>query len=438
MDQRAVTWRGQAGYLWLAPFDLGAGKNTLEWRLTPEEDVPLRAYWALVADAAVFARPVRMMASDAPKKDSQLQFLLDVDLPFEPTAFTLQVSADAPCRVVVNDEEAGRQGGFDPYASLARVQPYTIRNARRGVNRIMLEMQDLGPPTSEKHTLFRIGVPVSLMADGVVQGEGEQVQYIISGSHWQVRRDSGPLEPAKLSRTQWLDPAWSHLWRRPHPLPGAMWLENKPAGDAVLPIVPDDSAGHPHPEWFRWTVPPDATEVHLPVVGEACLWIGGEERAIRDGSAMLRGTDSRVAVMRVMPKRGCTGGGVFTGPITYTIGTGQIRLGDWARQGLEAYSGGVHYETSFHLEAVPSGKVLLDLGQVRGTAEVHLNGQAVGTRVWSPYRFDVTRALQVGENTLDVLVLNTLGPYLEAVSPTFYVHPEQTVSGLFGPVYLLV
>jgi hypothetical protein len=66
-----------------------------------------------------------------------------------------------------------------------------------------------------------------------------------------------------------------------------------------------------------------------------------------------------------------------------------------------------------------------------------LNGRAVGTRVWSPYRFELTEFLRPGTNTIEVRIFNTLAPYLAAVSPTHYVFPGQTVSGLLGPVHLL-
>jgi hypothetical protein len=65
-----------------------------------------------------------------------------------------------------------------------------------------------------------------------------------------------------------------------------------------------------------------------------------------------------------------------------------------------------------------------------------INGKQAGVRVWSPYQFDITDLAQAGENTIDILVLNTLAPYLDAVSPTHYVRPGQKVSGLFGPVRL--
>ena len=84
----------------------------------------------------------------------------------------------------------------------------------------------------------------------------------------------------------------------------------------------------------------------------------------------------------------------------------------------------------------PGIRTRLDLGRVRGTAEVHLNGKRVGERIWSPYTFDLTDHLRSRENALHVSVYNTLGPYMEAVSPTSFVFPGQTVSGLFGPVTL--
>lgn len=69
---------------------------------------------------------------------------------------------------------------------------------------------------------------------------------------------------------------------------------------------------------------------------------------------------------------------------------------------------------------------------------MQLNGQPVGVRILSPYRLDLTPFAAIGENRLEVLILNTLAPYLNAVSPTHYVRPGQAVSGLFGPVRLLV
>jgi hypothetical protein len=62
---------------------------------------------------------------------------------------------------------------------------------------------------------------------------------------------------------------------------------------------------------------------------------------------------------------------------------------------------------------------------------VFVDGASAGVRVCSPYRFDVH---SLAGATLEILVLNTLGPHLDAVSPTPYVFDGQRRSGLFGPV----
>ena len=68
---------------------------------------------------------------------------------------------------------------------------------------------------------------------------------------------------------------------------------------------------------------------------------------------------------------------------------------------------------------------------MRGTAEVFVDGASAGVRVCSPYTFDIDAPAGA---TLEILVLNTLGPHLDAVSPTPYVFAGQRRSGLFGPV----
>jgi hypothetical protein len=120
------------------------------------------------------------------------------------------------------------------------------------------------------------------------------------------------------------------------------------------------------------------------------------------------------------------------------MSTGVMKLGSWEEQGLVGYSGGVHYRQTLipGTPDQPAMRTVLDLGRVRGTAEVHVNGEPVGVRIWSPYTFDLTDHLRPDENDLSVWVYNTVGPYMEAISPTSFVFPGQTVSGLFGPVML--
>jgi hypothetical protein len=425
-----------SGYLWLAPVRLTAGANLIEFRLTAEQKGNLRAFWCLVRHPDRFARPEWMTAPDGSVRHSRLRFSCTLDLPFAPQNAVVQVGADAPCRVLVNGVEVGRQGGFDPYYATARVQPYRIADLQQGTNHLELEIQDLGGR-------------VAVVVDGEAHGADDESFFWTSGSHWRVQRNDGPWAPVRLRRRQWpdsesdffsdMDPAFSRLRRRPHPLPCAAWLEDAPADDTVLAVAPDPFAGRTDIEWLRWTLPSGAVEMELALQGTGRLWVDGVETPMEQGRARLPNPAGvrRVAVLRVEPLRGCSGGRLLAAPVSYTMTTGRILSGLWAEQGLESYSGGVRYRRPLTLDAAPDGALWLDLGRVRGAAEVWVNGRSAGVRIWSPYRFDVSELLQAGENTLEVLVLNTLAPYLDVQSPTFYVFPGQTDSGLLGPIRLL-
>jgi hypothetical protein len=144
----------------------------------------------------------------------------------------------------------------------------------------------------------------------------------------------------------------------------------------------------------------------------------------------------RVCALRVETRPGYRAGGILDDPVRFEMATGVMKVGSWEEQGLVGYSGGARYRQTLVHESADRAAVRtwLDLGRVRGTAEVHVNGELVGVRIWSPYTFDLTDHLRPGENDLHISVYNTLGPYLEATSPTSFVFPGQTVSGLFGPV----
>ena len=65
------------------------------------------------------------------------------------------------------------------------------------------------------------------------------------------------------------------------------------------------------------------------------------------------------------------------------------------------------YKTSFTLPKMqPNTAYLLDLGDVRETAPVLVNGKEVGTLFAVPFRVDVTPYLHEGANTLEVEVAN--------------------------------
>ena len=83
-----------------------------------------------------------------------------------------------------------------------------------------------------------------------------------------------------------------------------------------------------------------------------------------------------------------------------------------------------------------TNSIELDLGRVRGTAEVIINGTPTGIRLWRPYKFDVTGSLKPGSNSISVRIFNTLGPHYATGMPTRFINEEQVESGLFGPTRL--
>ncbi|MFI5890972.1 hypothetical protein ACIA5D_12740 [Actinoplanes sp. NPDC051513] len=389
---------GDHGYLAFAPVRLTAGRHTLELSLTPDEELDLRAYVAVVGDVARFRRPEWIEAGGTGGGPVTLSTVVE--------AGTIQVAARDRCVVRVDGVEVGRQGGFEPYAEqeTPRVRRYPV-------------------PAGELSVELTEG---AILVDGAAR----------SGRHWTATRGGRPVDTV-VRRRQYGDPAALHLPRRPHPLPGTDWLEDTPADGTVLPVVLADP-GQAAAQWLSFVVPPGATSLTLSAYGEVVVHVDGIELAKGAGDPVELTVDldglggPRECTLRVVTRPGYSRGAILAGPVTFEVGSGPISLGDWQEVGLPEYSGGVRYRRRFQSPAAS----IVDLGRVRGTAEVTLNGRSLGVRVCAPYTFEVGDALRPGENELEVLVYNTLAPYLDAISPTHFVFDGQKVSGLFGPVRL--
>ena len=132
-------------------------------------------------------------------------------------------------------------------------------------------------------------------------------------------------------------------------------------------------------------------------------------------------------------------------------------LTDWSQRTEPAYrfySGIAVYRTQFTSKPVNSGAVQLDLGVVHETARVRLNGKDLGVAWFAPWRINVTGALRVGDNCLEIEVANLwvnrlrgdglLPPEQRRTSTNhghYYQHgaqpPALKASGLLGPVRIM-
>ena len=108
----------------------------------------------------------------------------------------------------------------------------------------------------------------------------------------------------------------------------------------------------------------------------------------------------------------------------YTNGEGvKHSLGYWDAWNMQSFSGYVDYYSTFELKKVKD-KMVLDLGTVWHMAQVWINGQEAGRRLWPPYRFDITGIVREGRNDLKIRVGNLIS--------NSYGQPKE--SGLIGPV----
>jgi hypothetical protein len=111
---------------------------------------------------------------------------------------------------------------------------------------------------------------------------------------------------------------------------------------------------------------------------------------------------------------------------------------------VAAFAGEVVYRTSFDFSASSAREeIILDLGQVHGTAEVRLNGRSLGHRWWGQRRFDLTGAVTTGRNELEIVVGTALFNYVRSLrdNPMARAWTEKAEpgepSGLLGPVRIL-
>lgn len=401
-----VVWNGQplAGgpspYYLNRPVEVRAGDNTLEFRLTARTARRLRASWVLRAEPEQLPRPEWVTGTILRRT---------LDLAVAPTAAELQLATIGRVTLRVNGHVVARHGEFDNYTHVRHPRARRYDLAPRliaGVNVFELEIHDGGAAVIDAFI-----DDVCLVTDAAWEGA---VGGVAEVPH---------------------DPRWAQLRPRPHPLPGAHALEGRPAGAAFLGMTRVGPRAATVDD-FRFALPPGTTALRLPCLGSIEVSIDGNDVRQRDGTFVVArpATGGTMARVLVHHDGAASGGGLWTGPVELTTDSaGPLQLGDWCELGMQDWSGGVRYRATV---AGPLAVSTLDLGAVRGTAELRVNGRQAGCRLWSPYRFDVTGLFEQPVNEIEVDVYNTLASYVGAVSPTPWVLPGQTVSGLLGPVTL--
>lgn len=413
---------------------LKPGPNRLELLLARPEEGELRLFYQFAPSGEMPPDP-EWIWSAAPSPTGKTTFTRTFDVPGAIRSAAMVVALGGIHQIRINGELVADQGNFDPYFT-SRAERYDLaRFVKTGANTLEIEAGDAGEP-------------VGLLLDGLVTTEdGKEVAFVSDASFSAAPSGvaNAPALPAHLlagpAHGYMGDPANLLLRPRPHPLPHAGWLLNQPA-----PPAPFDQLAYavnettPAPGWFRFLLPPGATALNLETPGEAKLYVNGTEVALQKNGAAYTGglpnadAPRRMAALRIQSLPGFAQGAAITAPITYTMGPGKMPFGSWDELGLPHYAGGVVYTAEVTLPEKITGRVVLDLGRVRGSADVSVNDAACGARIWHPYRFDLTQAVKPGVNTIEIRVFNTLGPHFALGHPSQHVRENQTTSGLFGPV----
>lgn len=220
---------------------------------------------------------------------------------------------------------------------------------------------------------------------------------------------------------------------RRHVLTDVAWLEGEKVLAGQVPQAWSDSPEPPPPSWFCFLAAPGAVALSLPIEGQVQAWVNGEPVEVVDGRLPLHG-GARVA-LRVQAPAGRRGAACFSEHPVYELGPGRLRTGlSWHRQGLDCFTGVVLHRTT--VQVPRRGRAELDLGEVRGSVSVRIDGVEQGVLFCPPWRLPLD--LPHGEVTIELEVAGTLGPLVGRGVPTPFGPEDQRACGVLGEPVLRI
>ncbi|MGI5894056.1 MAG: glycosyl hydrolase [Candidatus Merdivicinus sp.] len=313
-------------------------------------------------------------------------------------------------------------------------------------------------PLSDHNVCSAETLPPDRLTSLLLQVEicsGDDILRIISDSSWIVS-DSVPDGWDQLSyqpHVRHLDASacssfgdgarqgeWLEAWERGCP-------PLQPWGD--LPLF-GEKISYPQQLVYNLTIPAGTKQIAYPdVTGSDCsITLDGMELTWKNGKALCKpdGIPHHLEI-RITAQSEKDG---LHQPIQVTLAPFRTALFDWRLHGLEWYSGFARYQNTVWISKKP-GCYLLNLGDTAFQAEIWINDVYAGSRVWQPYRLDVTDLLHDGENQITVIVSNSAAVERQFLlvdegmalgwnrywnNDNIQREGENLVSGLLGPVQI--
>lgn len=436
---KRVWWNGERlptgrGYLASARVEVDRPRNVLEYELSEAEDrpsmisakaqAPLGSYFCLSPPDGFAVRPQFMCLPDGVRPDGGVTYRGRLRLPEGGARAVLVVGAAAGVTVLLDGAVVARQEKVEYYESDWGAVPMFFRHE------LTLSAGDHVLDVVADSVRARDAVFVDLVA-------AAGVTALVSGAGWEA--ETGEWRGRTVEHEgRWGELQHCHAAVRPHPLPDTEWLTGEPAlGTAVLPLRATDEV-RACAQRFRFTVPPGAVSLELPLALPARVRAAdGTERPLDGPVLTLSQPAMQPMEFEVVtePTAVLRGGSAWRGPVRVRTVAAPLPLGDWRSLGLGGWSGGVTYSRDLEVPAGPDP--VLDLGRVRGSVAVLLDGEPVGEAFCAPYRFQLRGA--AGRTVrIEVTVHNTLAPYLAEATPTAWAFPSQLTSGLLGPATLQI
>ncbi|MGW2521857.1 glycosyl hydrolase [Streptomyces sp. NPDC001617] len=434
---KRVWWNGErletgSGYLGSAGVEVDRPRNVLEYELSDAQDrpsqisatshAPLGSYFCLASPDGFAARPQFMSLPDDVRPEGGVTYRGRLRLAHDDPRAVLVVGAAVGVTVLLDGVVVARQEKVQYYESDWGAVPMFFRHE------LALGEGDHVLEVVADSVRARDAVFVDLVAGGTA---------LVSGTEWEAR--TGEWRGRTVEHLgRWGELQHCHAAVRPHPLPDTEWLTGAPVlGTAVLPWRSTDDVRETA-QRFRFTVPPGTVSLVLPLELPARVRrAGGSELVVRGGTVTLDQPLSEATDIEVVtaPTAVLRGGSAWRGPVRVRTVPAPLALGDWRQSGLGSWSGGVTYSRRLEVPAGPDP--VLDLGRVRGSVAVVVDGEPVGEAFCAPYRFELPGT--AGRTVrLDVTVHNTLAPYLAEATPTAWAFDSQLSSGLLGPVTLRI
>ncbi|MDK1342707.1 glycosyl hydrolase [Streptomyces sp. 378] len=439
---KRVWWNGEpldldgGGYVVSARVTVVRDRNVLEYELSGAQDrpstisaaagTPLGSFFCLTEPGGFGPRPRFMRPPDGVRPDGRVGYRARLRIPAGDARTVLVVGAASAVTVLLDGEVVARQEKAEYYAADWGAVPVFFRHEPRiGAGAHTLEV--VADSADVRDAVF-----VDLVARS-----GSGVTSLVSGAGWEAETGAWRGRTVEDERRRG-ELQHCHAAVRPHPLPDTAWLNGRPVpGGTVWPSRSTDDV-HLAPQRFRFTVPSGTVSLELPLALHARVRVGGgEERALTGERLALREPLPEPTAVEVVtePTAVLRGGSAWRGPVRVRTVPAPLALGDWRERGLGGWSGGVTYARV--VEVPPGCDPVLDLGRVRGSVEVSVDGEFAGEAFCAPYRFPLRGA--AGRTVrLEVTVRGTLAPYLAEATPTAWAFASQLSSGLFGPVTLRI